>query len=35
MLTIADEVGYSNPSHFAQLFRKEGGLSPTDYRRHR
>lgn len=33
VITIANEVGYSNPSHFAQLFRKEAGLSPTDYRR--
>jgi AraC-like DNA-binding protein len=28
-------AGYSNPSHFAQLFRKETGLSPTIYRRQR
>jgi AraC family transcriptional regulator len=33
VITIANDVGYSNPSHFAQLFRKETGLSPTDYRR--
>jgi predicted RNA-binding protein with PUA-like domain len=33
VITIANEIGYSNPSHFAQLFRKETGLSPTDYRR--
>jgi AraC family transcriptional regulator len=33
VITVANEVGYSNPSHFAQLFRKETGLSPTDYRR--
>ena len=33
VITIANEVGYSNPSHFAQLFRKETGLSPTHYRR--
>lgn len=33
IITIANDVGYSNPSHFAQLFRKEAGLSPTDYRR--
>ena len=25
------EVGYANPSHFAQLFRRETGLSPSDY----
>ncbi|MBI2512282.1 MAG: helix-turn-helix transcriptional regulator [Opitutae bacterium] len=35
IITIANEVGYSNPSHFAQLFRKETGLSPSDYRRQR
>lgn len=35
VITIANEVGYSNPSHFAQLFRKDAGLSPTDYRRQR
>lgn len=35
VITIANEIGYSNPSHFAQLFRKETGLSPTDYRRQR
>jgi len=33
VITIANEVGYSNPSHFAQLFRKETGLAPTEYRR--
>ena len=35
VISIANEVGYSNPSHFAQLFRKETGLAPTDYRRER
>jgi AraC family transcriptional regulator len=35
VMTIANDIGYSNPSHFAQLFRKETGLSPTDYRRQR
>jgi len=35
VITVANEVGYSNPSHFAQLFRKETGLAPTDYRRQR
>lgn len=35
VITVANEVGYSNPSHFAQLFRKETGLSPSDYRRQR
>ncbi len=35
VVEIALDVGYSNPSHFAQLFRKETGLSPSDYRQHR
>ena len=35
VLEIALDVGYSNPSHFAQLFRKETGLSPSDYRKQR
>jgi AraC family transcriptional regulator len=35
VITIANEVGYSNPSHFAQLFRKETGMAPSDYRRQR
>lgn len=35
VITIANEVGYANPSHFARLFRKETGLSPSDYRRQR
>jgi AraC family transcriptional regulator len=33
IIEIANRVGYSNPSHFAQLFRKENGLSPSAYRR--
>jgi AraC family transcriptional regulator len=35
VVEIALEVGYSNPSHFAQFFRRETGLSPSDYRRRR
>lgn len=34
-LEIALEVGYANPSHFAQVFRKATGLSPSDYRQQR
>lgn len=34
-LEIALDVGYTNPSHFAQLFRRETGQSPSDYRRQR
>jgi AraC family transcriptional regulator len=33
VMAIALDVGYANPSHFAQLFRRETGLSPSDYRR--
>lgn len=32
IITIGMDVGYSSPSHFAQVFRKEAGLSPSDYR---
>ena len=32
ILSVALDVGYSNPSHLAQLFRRETGLSPSDYR---
>ncbi|MES2919959.1 MAG: AraC family transcriptional regulator [Verrucomicrobiota bacterium] len=35
IVEVGMEVGYANPSHFAQLFRKETGLSPSEYRRQR
>jgi AraC family transcriptional regulator len=35
VVSVGLDVGYANPSHFAQLFRKETGLSPSDYRRQR
>jgi AraC family transcriptional regulator len=35
IIDVAMIVGYANPSHFAQVFRKETGLSPSDYRRQR
>ena len=35
VMEIALDVGYANPSHFAQLFRRETGLAPSDYRRQR
>jgi AraC family transcriptional regulator len=35
VMEIALDIGYANPSHFAQLFRRETGLSPSDYRRQR
>jgi AraC family transcriptional regulator len=35
VIDVAIEVGYATPSHFAQVFRRETGLSPSDYRRQR
>ncbi len=35
VVEVALDIGYSNPSHFAVLFRRETGLSPSDYRRQR
>ena len=35
VVTVANEVGYSNPSHFSRIFRKATGFSPSDYRRQR
>ena len=35
VVEIALDVGYATPSHFAQLFRRETGLSPSDYRQQR
>jgi AraC family transcriptional regulator len=35
IVAVALEIGYSNPSYFAQLFRRQTGLSPSDYRRQR
>ena len=35
VMEVALDVGYANPSHFAQLFRRETGLSPSDYRQQR
>ena len=35
VIEVANAVGYSNPSHFAQLFRKDTGITPSDYRRER
>jgi len=32
IISIGMEVGYSSPSHFAQVFRKETGVSPRLYR---
>jgi AraC family transcriptional regulator len=35
IIEVTNEVGDANPSHFAHLFRKMTGLSPSDYRRDR
>jgi len=35
VVAVGLDVGYTNPSHFAQIFRRETGLSPSDYRRQR
>ncbi len=35
ILAIALELGFANPSHFAQAFRREMKLSPSEYRRER
>ena len=35
VVDVALDLGYTNPSHFAKLFRRETGLSPSDYRRQR
>jgi AraC family transcriptional regulator len=32
IIEIGMSVGYSSPSHFAQVFRREVGVSPSDYR---
>jgi len=35
VIEVALDVGYTNPSHFAQIFRRETGLTPSEYRRQR
>lgn len=32
VIDIGLDVGYGSPSHFAQIFRREVGVSPTNYR---
>jgi AraC family transcriptional regulator len=32
VIDIGLEVGYSSPSHFSQVFRREIGVTPSDYR---
>ena len=31
---IASIVGYDNPLYFSRLFKKQTGLSPSEYRKH-
>ncbi len=35
VVEVALDVGYADPSHFAQLFHRATGLSQSDYRRQR
>lgn len=32
IIEIGVDVGYTSPSHFAHVFRKETGISPHEYR---
>jgi AraC family transcriptional regulator len=32
LIEIALEVGYTNPSHFAQVFRQTVGMAPRQFR---
>jgi AraC family transcriptional regulator len=33
LIEIGLDVGYKNPSHFAQVFRRVVGVPPTEFRR--
>lgn len=33
VVAIALDLGFSNPSHLTQVFRREAGLTPSEYRR--
>jgi len=35
VVSVALDLGFSSPSHFAQVFRRETGLTPSEYRRQR
>lgn len=35
VIAVALDLGFSSPSHFAQVFRRETRLTPTEYRRQR
>ena len=32
LIEIALEVGYTSPSHFAKVFRRVAGVTPTEFR---
>lgn len=32
IVEVSLDLGYSSPSHFAQVFRRLTGVSPSDYR---
>jgi AraC family transcriptional regulator len=32
LIEIALDVGYTSPSHFAQVFRRVVGMTPTEFR---
>jgi AraC family transcriptional regulator len=32
LIEVGLEVGYTSPSHFAQVFRRVVGVTPTDFR---
>lgn len=34
IIEVALDVGYASPSHFSQVFRREIGVTPRDYRSH-
>jgi AraC family transcriptional regulator len=35
IIEVALDLGYGSPSHFAQVFRREAGMTPSEYRRQR
>ncbi|HSI07028.1 MAG TPA: AraC family transcriptional regulator, partial [Rariglobus sp.] len=35
IIAVALDLGYASPSHFAQVFRRESGMTPSVYRRQR
>ena len=35
IIAVALDLGYSSPSHFAQAFRRETRMTPSEYRRQR